>query len=195
MYTIIHPFKVGQEIDDQFRIMKKFTDEVLMASENFIMETIEEFQLYLLQKDLVKLQLTERYVYELLFLGTMWRIYHLNASRKNPLIDLFSIIDSSRKRGFSNSNLPEYTVENLNELLNRMERAGEFKQELNQFQMWKEFFQNQDPEKVHQHIRSIVIFADWFKSCSKLVMGESKPEERNLLYYVRLVGFEISNHT
>jgi hypothetical protein len=194
MYTVTYPFEVGQEINDQYIIIKTLTSEVLDTSGDFIGETMEDFQLYLINNR-GELQSPPRYVYELLLLGCSWRIYYNTASTPgNSLKGMFSRLfrKNDNKSKYYN---PEYNMENLDEVFGWMESKGEFIGELVNLWMWKDYFQSQNPKDLTEHLRKTIIFADWFKTSSKLVIGDSASKDERLLHYVRMIGFDISNRT
>lgn len=194
MYTVTYPFEVGQKIHDQFSIIKTLTSEVLYASGDFIGETLEDFQLYLI-KNRGELQSPPRYVYELLLLGCSWRIYYNTASTpENSLKGMFSRLFQKNDKKSKSYN-PGYNMENLDVVFDWMESEGEFIGELDNLRMWREYFQSQDPENLTEHLRKTIIFADWFKTSNKLVIGNSGSKDERLLHYVRLMGFDISNRT
>lgn len=185
LHTFTYPFRVGKEIDNQLTIIKTLRGEVLNASEAFIGKTVEDLQMYLI-KNLVELKSPKRYVYQLLLLGCSWRTYYETASTPGTsLKERFGRFLNKDEK--ARARPPGYTLKNLEEVLGWMESRDELRDENGDLQMMKRFLQS-DPEAATEHIRNMVVFADWFKTSSRMITGE-KDSER-LLYYVRLMGFE-----
>ncbi len=191
MFTVTYPFKVGTRIDNQFTIIKKLRGQVLEASDDFIEKTIEEFQLYLIT-NLVELHSPDRYVFDLLLLGCTWRSYFDNKTAsisKNPRYtfkELLSRLNLKEEKKTNNSP-PEYNLKNLHQVFEWMEQEDEFQEDLPEVRMWMEFLKTMGPEKVSEHLRNIIVFADWFKASSKLIIGEKESKSERLLYYVRII--------
>jgi hypothetical protein len=193
MHTITYSNKLGfNDYNYEHQIIESFADEVLRASGNFIKELLEEFQTYQNQQDL-KFQTNTNNVYEMLLLGTLWRIYY----NKTPMINKkhtlsWRIFKNINRRGTDSRNeYSNYNLENLNKLFNYLESINEFKQEFNQLKFLKKFFETLTQYKVSKFLRDAVIFADWFKTCSKFTIGESTANREKFLYYIRLMGIEI----
>lgn len=189
MYTVTYPLEVGQEVDLQLQITKELAGEVLNAYEAFVGETIDDFQMYLIQ-NLEELQSPTRCIYELLLLGCSWRYYYTALSPGNSFKELFCNL-YPRKEKFR-PRRPEYNLKNLVPVLDWMESAGEYIGERQNLRIWREFYQNQDPEMLQQHLQKTLVFADWFKTSSKHVTGDREFEGEKLLKYVKLVGLEIT---
>jgi hypothetical protein len=191
MYTITYSSKKNS-LNDLKITASSFTNEIIDISGNFIEDIIEEFQIQKNHKDTLN---QEKHIYELLLLGTLWRMYGDNpvSSDKKQNKFLTKIFSSTNKKNIS-KNL-DYNQKNLDKLFLYLESSGEFKKELKQLEVWKEFLIFQKPPKFLEYLRKIIIFADWFKSSSKYLIGNYSSSERNFLYYLRLVGSEISNRT
>ena len=56
-----------------------------------------------------------------------------------------------------------------------------------------DFFATQNQKKVREHLRNMIIFADWFKKSIKTVTGNCTSKE--LLYYLRIMEIEVSNRS
>lgn len=89
----------------------------------------------------------------------------------------------------------ELSVENLDKLMKWLEATGEFNPELKQFNIWKEFFTTQEPHEFSDYLRNILIFADWFKKSSKLVIKNYTSSVEKFLYYLKLMEYEISSRS
>ncbi|MCE5213282.1 MAG: hypothetical protein LLF83_00990 [Methanobacterium sp.] len=191
MYTITYSSK-RFGYDDLKITVNSFTDEVLDNSKNFIDEILEEFQI---QNNTINAKNQSEYIYELLMLGTLWRMYDNKAVsyEKTPPKFLSKIFSPTNKK-ISPKKL-EYNKKNLDKLFHWLESTGEFKRELKHLKIWKEFLKFQKPQKLMEYLRKIIIFADWFKTSSKYIIGSYSSNERNFLYYLRLMGSEISNRS
>jgi hypothetical protein len=219
MYTVTYSTNRGRNYsDNQFQMVNSLADEMIKASDDFLGGIITEYQNYLTHKQ-APIKSYEEYAYELLFLGVLWRTYYSQASKSgkrmqsilNPLnlnkkrelsdylkkpveniLSKYHFTDETRE-GYSDSDKSQYNLQNLIELLDELESTGQFKQDLMQLQNWMEFLNFQGPEKVVINLRNICIFADWFKSSSKLVIGDCKSNPKRYFNNVKLIGFEISD--
>jgi len=194
MYTVTH--SIGRGFNDssyEHQIIKSFADEVLKSSGKFIKELLEEFQIYQNQQNL-KFQSKTDNIYQILLLGTLWRIYYNKSTTIRKKHSYWRIFQKSEKRiDDSRNEYSNYNQENLNELFNYLESIKEFKQELNQLKILEKFLNNQLSHKVFKFLRDAIIFADWFKTSCKYTIGESNTNKIKLLYYIRLMGIEINN--
>lgn len=189
MYTVTYPLELGREVNYKLRVTKELAGEVLNASDAFIGETIEDYQMYLVQ-NLENLQSPKRYIYELLLLGCSWRHYYTASSPGNSFKELFTKLYRKEKP------LPrrqEYNMENLVPVLDWMETKGGYIGERENLRIWRKFYQNQDPEMLQQHLKKAVVFADWFKTSGKYLTGDRGFEGEKLLKYVKLIGLEITS--
>lgn len=189
MYTVTYLLKLGQKVDYKLSVTKELAGKVLNASDSFIGETIEDYQMYLVQ-NLEDLQSPHRYIYELLLLGCSWRHYYTNSSPGNSFKELFTKLYRKEKL------LPkrqEYNMKNLVPVLNWMETKGGYIGKRENLRMWRKFYQNQKPHMLQRHLQRAVVFADWFKTSSKYLTGDRGFEGEKLLKYVKLIGLEITS--
>lgn len=198
MYTMTYPSIGSQEDLDYPKLtVKSFSGDVLDTSEDFIKDLLEDFQLQCSQYGAEKYSLGE-YVYGLLMLGTLWRIYYnkITPPTGKPKKILSKLFAHNQQKETSPPNVPlKYNRQNLEKLFQWLESNGEFKPELKQLLIWKEFLGKQKSHKLNEYLRSIIIFADWFKTSSKYLLGNYTRSEKRFLYYLRLMGSEISNRT
>lgn len=190
MDKITYTFKSEHSVYN--KTIEAFTDDVLNISENFLSEIIKEFQTYqrsILDKDSSSY---EANVLELLLLGTFWRLYGSNATSLNGKIQslMVNLIElKGNNKSFKplvkpihhllsklflyriNENIDslELNLDSLNKLFNWLYATGEFEYILEKLESWKNFFRIQSTIKVSEYLRKILIFADWFKKCSKIV--------------------------
>lgn len=203
MYTITYSTKRGKnDAQCHYPNLEFSAHEILSASGNFLSVVIKEFQLYLTQTG-QKIPSYEECAYELLMLGTLWRIYENEASKsgksplnheKFPLESFIKPVENflnkavfKKRNSYANSTSPELNLENLDKLLYRLETSTELKQ----LQIWREFLNTQEPENVADYLRNILIFADWFKKSSKILIGDSGHQE--FLQHLRLMENDICN--
>lgn len=196
MFTITYSSKGCQNgFEDLYITVESLTDEVLNISRNFIKDIIEGFQVYHTIKD-KEIHSHAEYFYELLMLGTLWRMYSNKMSKfgKKPKLLSRMFFNNEKKDSHSNYS-PEYNLKNLDNLLQYLKETDEFNKELKHLQIWKEFLSFQKPQKIEEHLRNIIIFADWFKTSSKILIGNYTKNNKRFLYYLRLIGSEITSRT
>lgn len=223
MDTITYSLKGGQEgskdhHDQNYEDLKTFTAEVLNVSRRFVGTIMGEFQEDIRQNSKIQnsevrnseikneVDSYEKYAFELLMLGTLWRIHAGRACRSVENrqkimtgLRLFAMLSKHSIQGKNSKNMSSYplelNVENLDKLLKFLEATGEFGEELKRFKVWREFLIVQEPEKISEYLRNILIFADWFKKCSKLRIANYSHSEKKFLNYLKLMGCEISGRS
>ncbi len=184
-----------------------FTDIVLEEAEKSIEKIAEEFQFFLIRNKSKELRSRSEYVFELLTLGTLLRIYENNASslgkipqkilsglvylRKNfswskPFVDpvrgILSTLFLTGKSTtvFSRSNVGVGKVENL---ILWLDAAGEFKQEVIRLKPWIDYFSSLPVEKAINQIYDSIRFAKWFENKSLAVLGKYTQKVEFFLEY------------
>ena len=194
MYTVTYSIKRFNENNYELQIIESFADEVLKSSGNFIKELLEEYQSYLSQHG-HKFQTSKKNVYEILLLGTLWRIYYNKTPITNKKHSLsWKIFKNINRKGTDSRNeYSNYNQENLKKLFKYLETTNEFEPEFNQLKYLKDFLKTLHPYKISKFLRDTIIFADWFKTSSKYTIGESTTNGEKFLYYIRSMGIEIIN--
>lgn len=206
MEKLIYSLKGNQNDSSKYyEDVSRFTDKVLNESEYFLGHLIEEFKLYLEKNDLCPIQSSGEYVFELLMIGTFWRVYGAQFSKlsKNSQKLLENLASVRRKheliqpgvdflRGIlmalvvvpdrgDASNYPDLNLKNFNQLLKFLQAAGEFGQEIKKLKIWMDFLGTKTPETVSKYLSNILVFAEWFETLSKTALGEYTQNVENFL--------------
>jgi uncharacterized protein len=195
MEPITYSLKLNQKDSTKYyEDISTFTDDVLSVSESFLTPIIEKFQFHL-EKRGEKVPPYEECAFELLMPGTLWRTYGGRASqlsdepqrllanlanlrRKNeslkPYIDPLRGVMATIFLSGENENayFPRLNIKSLDKLLKWLEATGEFKEESEHLQIWKDFLSLEESQKVTEYLKDILIFADWFKKTSKVFIGD-----------------------
>ena len=189
MFTVTYSNRRGfQDYITEYQIIESFAGEILSASDKFIKEILEELSTYLDQRD-VKIH-SNNLVYDLLFLGSLWRIYfYKNSITKKKSVLPFKNFINIRKRDETDST---YSSQNLEMFFKWLELTREFKQELTELNIIKEFFESQNPKKFDKYLRKTLIFVDWFNSSSRYAIGDYRHDLKIYMYNFRLIGAEIT---
>jgi len=184
-----------------------FTDVVLEEAETCIEKIAEEFQFFLIRNKSKELRSRSEYVFELLTLGTLLRVYENNANslgvipqkilsnlvylRKNftwlkpfidPLRGILSTYFLSGKSISSNSRL-KVGVEKVKSLVLWLDAAGEFKQDVIRLKPWIDYFASLPVDKAINQIFDSIKFAKWFENKSLAVLGKYTEKVEFFLEY------------
>ena len=141
--------------------------------------------------------------FELLLLGTIWRVYggralSLSTLPRLALTGLSNLRDGvpSLKRGidglrgiletlflspFHSLELFQPTLPHLDALLGWLSATGEFKQEVSRFRDWRNYWGSLSPTKAGEEMEAVLGFASWFEDRCEQVLGSyTLPLERFL---------------
>ncbi len=194
METITYSLKGNQKNSDRYyKEIKSFTDEVLMEFESFENSIVLDFYSYVKEKGIDSVRTYGEYIFELLMLGTFWRVYGVRAANldKNPQKILENLVKERNQnqpaketidiiRGMimkpfllsEDNNTPDLTINNFNKLLAYLKAAGDFNQELKRLEIWKDFLETKTNETASEYLANAFLFADWFEYRSKIVLGQ-----------------------
>ena len=199
---------------NNYKDLNSFTAEVLSISKTFLNDIIKDFELYL-QKNNQKNPEYKEHVYNFLILGSLWRIFGGKAASlgkesqrllltieglkkdkslntlTNPVYGILSSIITQGKN--IDSYYHDFNLENLDKLLDLMDIMDDFHSELVQLKIWKNFLKTQNASQVSKYQKNILMFADWFKTYSKLVTNDYINSVDSFMYYLKLLGFEMKN--
>ena len=172
--------------DNYYNDISLFTDKVLLKSRASIQRVVDEYFEYIKKNKIEILRTKEEYLFDLINLGTLLRIYcgqacnlknfeyfilnHLyNIRTKNkalkPFIDpvrgIFSTIFLTRKNKHeTRSNISSV---NVDKLLKWMEASGEFREEVKRMILIYAFFTNIPDDNIVNILDEIISFSKWFE--------------------------------
>ena len=178
-----------------------FTDEVLKMGES-LHGLIESFQAYVRDRHIEAVRTKEEYLFELLTLGTLWRVYGDDAHDMPgmPAKILIGLADLRKQGGnvkqaadffkgiiatafispVDRQWYPRPTIDHLDKLLQWMAATGEFPQELKRLNVWREFWCCK-PDEACSSIGQAISFAEWFETASTTTLGKYTPNVEKFL--------------
>ncbi len=178
-----------------------FTDEVLKTGESLHV-LIESFQAYISDHHVEAVRTKEEYLFELLTLGTLWRVYGDDAHDMPgmPAKILIGLADLRKQGGnvkqaadffkgiiatafispVDRQWYPRPTIDHLDKLLQWMAATGEFPQELKRLNVWRVFWCCK-PDEACSSIGQAIAFAGWFETASTTTLGKYTPNVEKFL--------------
>jgi hypothetical protein len=200
---ITYSLKNGQKYSDAYyQDITEFTNEVLAEISHCSMGLIEDFRTFIQTTRGESLRSYDEYAFEILTLGTLWRIYgptalHLTTTpqrllaglariRKRiaflkPVVDFWRGVlgtiylsprNGQTRRGF------EPSLENLDQLLAWMAASGDFNEEVKRLGHWRKFLRSRESQKLAtvsktaDALKTVTSLATWFEARSLKVLGE-----------------------
>jgi hypothetical protein len=240
MEVITYSLRDGHKNSEAFcQDVAVFADEVLAEADGRVGGVLEAFEVFLQQTEREILRSRSEYAFELLTLGTFWRVYApdaLNLSRASqralaflarlrrqggalkPAADLLrgvlgSLFLSAHSRRLDSPPTP--SLDNLDRLLDWLEAACDFRQELKRLRAWRAFLARQASEQIAETLRAAVDLAGWFEPRAQAVLGRYTPNverflgethpsyrwreaevfcgRRRVEYHLNMIGTEILN--
>lgn len=226
--------------DKYYSEVSVFTDEVLLEAKKLLGEVLEGFGEFIGSSGWERLRSEEEYILELLMLGVFWKVYSGDAFglEEMPGQLLSELADIRRKGGYlkpgadflrgilatlflspdlyDNMEILEPEIEHMDQLMNWLDAAGEFKHELKRLETWRKYFSTISKNQVQDSIATCITLAAWFELRSKEVLGkytfnvehylnEVRPKRhywredvifcgrRRVEYHLNMVGAEIMN--
>ncbi len=180
-----------------------FTDTFLAEAEVQIGTIVHAFQYYIEETNHEIPRTFAEYAFELLTLGTLWSIYADQAVGKSKTIQnfLIKLVQWRRKSAFLKPGIDfvrgltafsflrsqqrrshtQLTLDNLDQLLHWMAASGDFKEEVQRLQTWREFLTGQTPVDVESYLNRVLSLADWFESHSLTALGAYTPHVEQFL--------------
>lgn len=195
MESITYSLKANQINSDRYyKDIRLFTDEIIKEFERFNTPIIDDYIFYN-AKNFLKKQQKNEYIFELLMIGVLWKVYSIKAynldeKHQRLLESLVSIrneneyskekIDIIRGMLMTAYLLPEnedgyckdLTFNNFNKLLLYLRATDDFTQEVRKLNFWKEFLETRSKEEVSRILEVAITFADLFKIRSQSVLGK-----------------------
>lgn len=205
--TITYALREGHKHSDRYyRDVADFTDQVLAEAEDQIGTLIETFQTHLQQTGRETPRTHPEYIFELLTLGVLWRVYaghalglsrvprralaHLvrlreRSSRLKPVVDL---VRGALGGLFLSSNgrhpveVPAPTLDGLERLLSWLAANSDvFGQEVKRLRAWHDFFARQPPPQATENLAAAIAFATWFEPQGEAALGRYTPQVEHFL--------------
>ncbi len=179
----------------------KFTDVVLKTGES-LYRLIDNFRTYITDHHIEAVRSKEEYLFELLTLGTLWRVYCDDAHDMPdvPAKILMGLADLRKQGGSIKQGAdflkgiiatafispvdrtwyPRPTLDHLEKLLQWMAATGEFPQEMKRLRAWREFWCCK-PDTASSEIGQAISFAEWFEPASEAALGKYTPNVEKFL--------------
>jgi hypothetical protein len=230
----------GHKRSDQFYLdLTPFAEEVLMAGEEQAGKLVNRFMDFLEETKRETIRPKVEYIYELLTLGVLWRVYTSapmelakgpqkilawlgDVRKKNkflkPVVDLLRGVLASLFIPLAKSNgeaPPPPTLSHLNYLINWLDAAGDFKEEVKRIQAWHDYFTTIGTKEIESNLKAAIAYASWFENRSLEALGTYTPEvdaflsnthpnyrwredrifcgRQRVEYHLNMVGAEIMN--
>jgi hypothetical protein len=208
MKTITYSLKKEEKNSEQYyNDVSTLTDLILIEAEEHIEPIAEAFQFYLIKTKGEILRSKSEYIFELLTLGTLIRIYErhavslpflpqrilvLLASIRQKYLWSKSLVDLLRgvlitlfltKNSETIFSKSRFGVEKIEKLLEWLAAAGDFKQEVKRIKVWKGFLSSLPMEKAFEYIFTAMDFAKWFGRESKKILGAYTKNVNKFLEY------------
>ena len=198
--VITYSLRNGQKRSDQYyEDVDAFTDQVLAEADGRTRSLVAAFQTYVRETGRETPRTGPEYVFELLTLGVLWRVYagqaqglpsvpgralaylvrlRQKAGYLKPGVDLlrgvlgrlFLSSDGRRPTG-----VPTPTLDHLDRLLDWLSATDTFSQELKRLRAWRDFLADRPPEEATRYMAAAVSFAAWFERRSESALGRYTP--------------------
>jgi hypothetical protein len=202
MEVITYSLRDGQKNSETFyKEVAVFAEEVLAEAERRVGGVLEAFQAFVQETGREALRSRSEYTFELLNLGTFWRVYAQDALALNrapqrtlaflarlrrrggvlkPAADLLrgvlgNLFLSAHSRGLDSS--PTLSLDHVDRLLDWLEAACDFRQELKRLRAWRDFLAEQEPESL----AAVMDLAAWFETRAEAVLGRYTPHVERFL--------------
>lgn len=197
MYVITYSLREDQlHSEHYYQDIALFTDEVLLEMENLTHDIIEGYLSYLNGDAAHKLHKKEEYGFELLILGTLWKVYSGDASKLDEVPRQFlSKLAAFRRQGgslkpgidfirgimstlflspdlYDNMFMLDATPEHLQKLLNWLDATGEFNQEVKCLNGWLDYLKTLPQKDASDIIAAAITLAVWFEIRSEEALGK-----------------------
>ena len=198
MTIITYSLKAGERNSDRFyQELGAFTDMVIATGERRLKSLVVPFEVHS-QSEFSRPEL----VFDLLVLGVLWREYGQEAVKLSPLGQkVLSGLVSVRRSALQLKPAADFlrgvfgwafrlgedgrgravllTLDSLSALIDWLEAAGEFKEEVFRIRAWYEFLSNRpDPGS---DLAAAVEFAGWFAAASLDALGPYTPNVESFL--------------
>jgi uncharacterized protein len=210
MQVITYSLRDRQEQSDRYYVdVAAFVEQVTAEGQARFGPLIQAFQSFMEQAGRERPSTSPEYIYELLTLGVLWRVYicaalNLPAAPRRMLSRLAGLRERARwlkpgvdaLRGVlgtlflsSDRRVPtdaaSLTVEHLDTLLGWLSATGEYTEQVKRLARWRDFLAGQPPEQAAHHLAAVIAFADWFDGSSQATLGKYTPNVERFLDQTR----------
>jgi hypothetical protein len=196
----------GRKRSDQFYLdLAAFTAQVLAEGDDRVGNLVAGFQDFIQETGREKVRPAAEYIYELLTLGVLWRVYGsaamelasgpqrflawLGRIRKKskilkPLVDLLRgvlvslFVPLAKPYG---KTVPAPSLNDLAYLIAWLDATGEFKEEVKRLQGWRDYFETLSPKEAKANVEKALAYALWFEESSFVVLGNYTPQVDHFL--------------
>jgi hypothetical protein len=202
MDTITYSLRVDQSRSDQYyRDIAAFTDEVLAQAEASVGPLVTA----LIEAGRETPRTRPEYLFDLMVLGVLWRVYANRALKlgrssqrvmralahwrarggvMKPAIDairgsLATLFLARNGHGPVAPGVP--TLADWQSLLDWLDAAGDFEQEVERLRLWLAFWTHQPSARLSDDLAAIMTLADWFAARSLDVLGRYTPHVERFL--------------
>ena len=181
--------------EEYYKIIRSFTDEVLLKAESTIKVYADDFRSYVTKYELEEVRHLNEYILELISFGILWKTYSATAlsikfapymtlinlgiwrkkhQRLKPAIDILRgllitmfLLPSKTKAVTSPP-----TLEDVDRGCLWFEATGEFREHALRFVRWRAYWATLQPAKVQKIFNTIAEFRRWFVDRSEEVLGK-----------------------
>ncbi len=206
MDIITYTLRAGQPHSDRYYTdISDFTDDILAAAGRELGSLVRAFQDFLRETGRENPRSDPEYVFELLTLGVLWRVYGHHALQLGRLPQRAmtglarwrksggfakSVADIARgalgtiflsRNGKDATEAPVLILSHLGRLLDWLAATGEFEQEVNRLRAWEAFLSDLPPKAAHAHLDAFLDFANDFVDHSEAALGTYTPNVERFL--------------
>jgi len=204
--VITYSLRNGQKHSDlYYQEIAIFSDRVLAEAQARGGNLVDAFQSYIQESEREPLRSRSEYIFELLALGVLWRVYAARAAslagapgsalarlaqmrkrheRLKPAIDwlrglLISLFLSPLL--MANEAPPEPDLARLEMLLNWLKASGDFNEEGKRLNAWQDFLASQPAAQAIGFLATAIDLAIWFEQQSLAALGDYTPNVERFL--------------
>jgi hypothetical protein len=193
--VITYSLRSGAKNSDQYyRDIARFTDNVIAYGISRYQNSIEKLIDFIKSSSKEELRSFPEYTFEFLTLGVLWQVYAGEASGSpnlpqrvlsrlvmwrqkseffKPAIDFFrGVLSTLFLSSTSRYKYTAVSLENLGQLLNWLNAAGDFREEVKRLNNWQHYLKTLEPGEANKVLDEAIAFADWFDTNSLEILGK-----------------------
>lgn len=196
----------GHKRSDQFYLdLAAFTEKALAEGDDRVGGLVAGFQDFLEETGREKVRTAAEYLYELLTLGVLWRVYgsaavelasgpqrflawlgHIRKKSKilKPLVDLLRGVLVSLFVPLAESNGKRISTPSLSDLaylIAWLDATGDSKEEIKRLQGWWDYLETLSTKEVKANLEKALAYALWFEESSLDALGKYTPQVDHFL--------------